>query len=74
VHVLGLDYSPYELKEKLIDRDLLRTRNEIAHGQYLWVGASEFETIYEEVKNLLELFHNQISNGALTAAFRRIMP
>ncbi|HEV3235449.1 MAG TPA: MAE_28990/MAE_18760 family HEPN-like nuclease [Gemmataceae bacterium] len=71
LHAVGLDYSPYALKEKLIDRDLLKARNEIAHGQYLAVDSSKFENLYEEVKNLLILFHNQVSNAATVGSFRR---
>lgn len=72
VHTIGLDYTPYVLKEKLIDRDLLKARNQVAHGQYLAVDAPKFEALYDEVKNLLELFHNQVSNAAITSSFRTV--
>jgi hypothetical protein len=72
--VLGIDYSQYETKEKLIDEKLLRCRNEIAHGQYLLVDYEEFCDLFDEMMNLLELFRNQIDNAATTCAYQRTPP
>jgi hypothetical protein len=72
VQTLGLEYSPYQLKEKLIDVILLKSRNEIAHGQFLRLRLDDFEELYDEVKNMMDTFHNQIENAALTTAYRRV--
>ena len=71
VHTLGIDYAPYELKEKLIDATLLKCRNEIAHGQYLRLKLDSFVSVYDEVKTMMDSFHNQIVNAALTGAYQR---
>jgi hypothetical protein len=68
---LGLDYSIFRTKEKLIDQKLLKKRNNIAHGKYLTVDESEFIEIYEEVINMMELFRNQIINSAFMGKYKR---
>jgi hypothetical protein len=71
-YILGLDYREYELKAKLIDETLLKSRNEVAHGKYLLVGIEEFVELHRAIINLLDLFSNQISNAASTEAFKRV--
>src|SRR5262249_6085817 len=71
IHTLGIDYTPYELKEKLIDAGLVKNRNEIAHGKFLPVTLASLEEIYSEVKDMMILFHNQLVNAAQTAAYQR---
>jgi hypothetical protein len=38
IHTLGLDYSEYELKEKLIDEKLVKARHTIAHGFFRFLS------------------------------------
>lgn len=40
--VLGLDFLPYSTRSNLIDEKLLKTRNEIAHGEYLVFDREEY--------------------------------
>jgi len=61
---LGLDYAPYELKENLLDAQLLYLRNNIAHGKGLCPTEGEFESLFAEVLGLLRCFKNQIENAA----------
>jgi hypothetical protein len=61
---LGLDFSLYETKRKLIDEKLVNKRNNIAHGQYLDLDESEYSALQEEVIGLMEIFRNQIDNSA----------
>lgn len=60
---LGLDYTPFELKENLIDHQLLEWRNNIAHGRSLFPSEGEFEALYQEISTLLRNFKDQIANA-----------
>jgi hypothetical protein len=69
VYMLGLDYSLYETKEKIIDESLLRSRNEIAHGRYLIIDFDQYMNLHHEVITLLDLFKNQIENASVSRAY-----
>lgn len=71
IYMLGLDYSGFESKEKLIDEKLLKRRNHIAHGKYLTVSETEFLEIYDEVVAMMELLRTQISNSASLEMYKR---
>jgi len=71
VYTLNLDYSCYILKEKLIDKKLLKSRNEIAHGQYLFMNVGDYMELFNEIIILIGTFRNQIINSACTEAYCR---
>jgi hypothetical protein len=71
VEKLGLDYTPYEAKGKLIDEKLLNSRNTIAHGTYLQTDLSGYIVLQDEVLGIMEEFRNQIENSAITKSYRR---
>jgi hypothetical protein len=64
VLTLGLDYSRFETKEKILDEKLLNNRNRIAHGQYSMVGYEEYVALHDEMLALMQDFYNQIDNDA----------
>lgn len=70
IFTLGLDYSTFETKEKLIDEKLVNNRNEIAHGKELVVDKEEILELYEEILGLMELFRSQIINAAILKNYR----
>ena len=59
------------MREQLIDRILLKSRNEIAHGKLVSIDKKQFLTLYDDVLDLMNLFRNQISNAANTEAYKR---
>lgn len=70
--VLGIDFSPYSTKSKLIDETLLKSRNHIAHGNYLLVDRDSYIELHEEkIIEMLDLFKNQIENAAIQKQFRQ---
>lgn len=71
---LGFDYSLYETKEKLLDEKLLKTRNHIAHGEYIEITASEVNQIQNECIILMETFKNQIDNAVSLQSYRIPLP
>jgi hypothetical protein len=71
VGTLGLDYGPYELKENLIDSQLLAWRNSIAHGRYQCPNEDDFGILYNAITGLMRTFKDQVSNAALLGQYRR---
>jgi hypothetical protein len=71
VFTLGLDYSIYELKEQLIDAQLLAWRNSIAHGQGLYPKEADFDILFREVLEIIRNFKEQVSNAAAQRLYRR---
>ncbi len=76
VFSLGLDYKPFQVREKSVVELLRERRNSIAHGRYLLVDADEYVRLHNEVvghdefSGLLEEFRTQIDNAAQLGAFR----
>ena len=68
---IGIDYSLFQTKEKLIDKKLLGRRNHIAHGEYLEIDISEFNELRDEVLDLMILFKNQIENIVVRKLYLR---
>ncbi|MCY7385525.1 MAG: hypothetical protein LH628_23765 [Microcoleus sp. CAN_BIN18] len=73
-YILGIDFSIYSTKSVLIDTKLLKTRNEIAHGNYSVFDRDEYLELHREVIGMLDLFRNQIENAAIQEKFRHNSP
>lgn len=68
---LGLDYSRFATKEKLIDERLLKHRNQIAHGQFLIVTVADYVELHDEILAIMQDFYNQIDNAATSGTYKR---
>ena len=71
---LGLEFPPYSSKEKLIDEKLLKSRNEIAHGEYLTLEGKDYVELHTQVVEMLDLFRNQIENAAILEQYKFSSP
>jgi MAE_28990/MAE_18760-like HEPN len=72
--LLGLDYSFYQSKDKIIDEKLLNRRNKIAHGEslpYLSLDRKEYQELQEEILAMMEDFRTQVENNASQKLFCR---
>jgi hypothetical protein len=69
VWCLGLDYSPYESKEKFFDAVLLARRNHIAHGGFMAIDLETYDELHELVMTLMTCFKNQVENSAVSKAY-----
>jgi len=72
--VLGIDFRFYSTKSNLIDEQLLKPRNEIAHGEHSLVDREEYIELHQEVIAMLEAFRNQIENASIQKNFLRNQP
>jgi hypothetical protein len=70
--ILGLDYSVYSTKEKLIDEKLVWSRNSIAHGEYLMVDVATYLELHEQIFALMTTLRNQIDNAATLRQYRAV--
>jgi hypothetical protein len=68
--LLGLDDGPLRLKAQLIDYDLLRPRNEVAHGQYLSVDRNAYSELHHEVLFILDSIRNTVMAAAENGWYR----
>lgn len=66
---IGIDYSFYELKEKLIDEKFLGFRNAVSHGEYRDIDESDFVELFDEITTLIDTFKNQILNSAIQESY-----
>lgn len=64
LETLGLDPTPYELQQHLIDTRLLGARNNIAHGDFFYVEARDYRELQDRVTDMMCLFRNQLQNAA----------
>ena len=69
---LNFDYSLYATKEKMIDEQLVRARNSIAHGQYLLIEVDDYFRLASDILALMNLFSNQIDNAAVQKSYLRV--
>lgn len=71
---LGIEYLPvYELREKLIDEQLMDYRNRVAHGENLHGDVQDpegtFEVLSEKIINCMEVFQRQVSQAVKDKSF-----
>jgi hypothetical protein len=71
---LGLDYTPYQSKEKLIDEKLVHNRNNIAHGRFLTMDLQDYDLLEKDIIELMDIFKDQISNAATSKSYLRSLP
>lgn len=68
---LGLDTSPFELKNNFIDKIMVKNRNSIAHGER--VGDKELLNAYidieKELLSMIQTFQNMIRTAACNKSF-----
>ncbi|MFM6754118.1 MAG: MAE_28990/MAE_18760 family HEPN-like nuclease [Dolichospermum sp.] len=69
-HTLGIDFFLDSTKSKLIDEKLLKTRNEIAHGEdSLTIDRKQYMELQTMIMEVLEEFRNRIENAAINQDF-----
>jgi hypothetical protein len=62
---IGLEISNYELKSNLIDQQLIKYRNDIAHGNQPPLNKHEYEVLHAEILGMLDNIFTDISNSVV---------
>lgn len=68
---IGLDITNYDLKSNLIDKQLLKYRNEIAHGNQPPLNKQEYEVLHGEIIGMLDNIYTDISNSAILDKYKK---
>jgi hypothetical protein len=67
----GINKEYYELKQQLIDRELIRNRNAVAHGRRTSLKKSDFYVLYNHLMPMLEEFKSQIIDSAQNERYKK---
>lgn len=68
---IGLEITNYDLKSNLIDKQLLKYRNDIAHGNQPPLNKQEYEVLHGEIIGMLDNIYTDISNSAVLDKYRK---
>lgn len=61
---INISVSKYETRSNLIDKELLKRRNKIAHGEYLDIQHGQFSRLSNAVLQLMRDYKSDIENAA----------
>ena len=67
---IGLRPDRYETHRTFIDTKLLKKRNEIAHGEYVFIDRDDFFGMADQVLTLIKWVDTDIRNMACAESFR----
>ncbi|RBA28528.1 MAE_28990/MAE_18760 family HEPN-like nuclease [Flavobacterium tibetense] len=70
IFIIGLDETKFINYKGLID-DLVDSRNNIAHGEFLKVDFNTYQIIFNEIQELMDLLKTEIENSALLEEFKK---
>lgn len=68
---IGLDITNYDLKSNLIDKQLLKYRNDIAHGNQPPLNKEEYVVLHGEIIGMLDNIYTDISNSAVLDKYKK---
>lgn len=60
---VGVSYHSFELKANWIDGTLIELRNKICHGERAPISEAEFDNVYQETTDLIDLYKNELLNS-----------
>lgn len=66
---LGLSADFFEMRQNMIDEELLKRRNSVAHGQYEVLEKNDYLNLHENVASLLAQFTTLVLNAASSKAY-----
>jgi hypothetical protein len=69
---IGLDFDSYwEMKSPFIDRELVDSRNSIAHGELTEISEEVFNNLYDFVIEAMERFKTSLENAAALKKYKK---
>ena len=69
VFSIGLDHKDFELKENYLDEGLIKTRNEIAHGEYEIPDVVDYLDWHDTIIEIIDSFQDKISDAIINKRY-----
>lgn len=69
---IGIDDIKFETKRHIIDEQLIKVRNNIAHGRWQSIELDFFEQLQDAVLEMMEIFRTEIQNAAILGSYRAL--
>jgi hypothetical protein len=69
--MVGIDCTRYETREAMIDEKLLKSRNNIAHGELVQPDFDDYDELHFAVTNMLAAVKDQVSDAVIKKAYRK---
>ena len=60
--ICGIPFAEFQKEERFINELLLGRRNKIAHGEEIYPGESEIDSLVDRLVNIMRLFRNLLEN------------
>ena len=70
LNLVGLDDAGYIEKKPILDQRLLANRNSVAHGEYLEIDSSDYNSLHLDIVQLIDQFRTDVENAALLGSYR----
>lgn len=69
--VCGIDFGLFEDQRSFLDKILLKRRNEVAHGEAIFVDGIDVDEMVDRTLALMRAFRDSLDNSIATSAYKR---
>jgi hypothetical protein len=60
-----------KVREIITDKQLLKLRDAMVHGEYRWLDVDEYKNLQRQILIMMEYFQNQVANNAAQKLYLR---
>lgn len=71
---LCIDTKKYDTKYHFIDENLVKARNQVAHGELYSLSLADFITLVDDILKLMRTYKSDIEKHAISKKYRRQSP
>lgn len=69
--VIGIDPRDFQLKSNLIDKQLVKNRNTISHGNYFHMEKDDYSDLHDQIVGMMNNLSNRITNSVVLEKYKK---